>query len=107
MTKTEYLALVTNELTNLGQIIQDKGADYSGGDEDPFSNFRVTEKLGLAPAEIGVLVRLVDKIQRIRSFLKNGELKVKGESAIDAARDICGYSLILIGLLNERKDNEE
>ena len=59
------------------------------------------ELLGIASAEQGVLLRMLDKIQRLKSFYTTGELKVKSESHVDALRDIIGYSLILIGLSKE------
>ena len=105
MNKVEYLELVRKELKDLADLIERKNSDYTGGSDDPFANFKVTEQLGLSDARMGVLIRMVDKIQRLRSFIEKGELKVKDESAQDAARDICGYSLILIGMLQSYKSN--
>jgi hypothetical protein len=82
--------------------IRAKNADYTNG-EGAFANFEVTERLGLSSAEIGLLIRMVDKIQRLKSFLSKGELQVKGESAQDAAKDIMGYALILSAMLSKPK----
>lgn len=103
MTKQQYMALVTTELGNLVKLIEAKNNDYTAGSEDPFANFKITEVLELGSAETGLLIRMVDKIQRVKSFIKKGELKVQNESAADAARDIIGYSLILIGLMKDRE----
>lgn len=102
MTKEEYLKLVERELDAIKDVIQRKNHDYTGGDADPFANFKVTQHLGLSDARTGVLIRMVDKIQRLKTFIAKGELQVKGEGAQDAARDIIGYSLILLGLLEDR-----
>lgn len=103
MDKNTYLDLVNREVENIKTVIAAKNADYTGGDDDAFSNFRLCEKIGLGNAETGVLIRMMDKIQRLRSFIAKGELKVKGESAQDAARDIIGYSLIMLGMLEEEQ----
>lgn len=101
--KVAYLALVDKELAAIRDVIERKNNDYTGASEDPFANFRVTEALGLSDARTGVLIRMVDKIQRLKTFIAKGELKVTGESAQDAARDIIGYSLVLLGMLEQRK----
>jgi len=47
-----------------------------------------------------------DKFQRAKAFCSDGSLSVtgKGDQAKDIFRDLIGYSLIAIGML-ERKDN--
>lgn len=107
MNTKEYLDLVEKEMKDLLEVLRAKNSDYTGGSQDPFSNFRVTEKLGLSSAETGILIRMVDKIQRVKSFLAKGKLEVKNEAVEDALRDIIGYSFIMLGMLSERKPKEE
>jgi hypothetical protein len=102
MTKKEYMELVDRELTSIKKIIEAKNHDYTGGSDDPFENFKMTETMGFGTAEQGLMIRLMDKIQRIKSFMFKGELKVTNESATDAARDMIGYTLILIGLMEDK-----
>lgn len=101
--KDVYMRLVNDKLEALKDTLKRKNADYTGGDESPFSNFEVTEKLGLSDAKTGVLIRMVDKIQRIRSFIKKGKLEVKNEGVEDAVMDVIGYSLVLLGMLEQDK----
>lgn len=101
--KAQYLRDAEAELKAVLEIIRSKNADYTAGADDPFANFRATEALGLASKEVGVLIRMMDKIQRIRSYLDKGELQVPGEGVEDACRDIIGYSLLLLGMLREEK----
>jgi len=103
MTKAEYFALAEKEMQGILDLIKRKGNDYSGGSEDVLENFKLAEKLGLAKAEVGLLLRMMDKVQRVRSFLSKGTLDVQNESAQDAVRDIIGYSLALLGLMEEKK----
>jgi hypothetical protein len=82
-----------------------KNHDYCGGAGagiDPFANFKGTEMLGI-PAEIGILVRVLDKIKRLQTFVHKGVLKVKGESIEDAIEDSVNYLILLKGLIQDRK----
>lgn len=106
MNKKDYFELVDRELAAIKDTIHRKNNDYTGDADDAFANFKVTEALGLSDARTGLLIRMVDKIQRLKTFIAKGELKVKGESAQDAARDCIGYSLILLGMLEEGNSNK-
>ena len=103
MNHAKYLELAEKEMKDLLETLRRKNSDYTAGEDDAFANFKVSEKLGLADAEVGLLIRMVDKIQRVRSFLSKGKLEVQTESVQDAIRDIMGYSLLLLGMLEERK----
>ena len=93
------MELVDRELNALKEVIKQKNHDYTGGDDNPFANFEDTG--GLASPLAGVLLRMGDKMQRLRAFAKKGKLEVVGEGAKDAALDMIGYSLIVIGLLEK------
>ena len=102
MNRDELLTL-HGELTNKAfSIFEAKNHDYTGGDagNDPFANFRASEAMGV-PAEMGILVRCIDKFQRIRAFAAKGELKVKGESVEDAIIDVINYMILLGGIVRE------
>jgi hypothetical protein len=83
------------------EIMKAKNADYTGGG-DPFANFKMIETLGI-PAELGILIRMMDKIQRVRSFAVNGELQVKNESVMDALEDIINYAILCAGVIKDRE----
>lgn len=85
-----------------------KNADYTGG-EHPLANFLLAEDFGIPPTD-GLLLRMLDKIQRIKSFQLHGKLEVANESVEDAFQDLGVYSflmLVLIRVLKERKDKEQ
>jgi hypothetical protein len=82
-----------------------KNHDYTGGD-DPFSNFRSSEQLGIHPV-VGILLRMQDKIKRINTFATKGELKVKDESVNDAVEDIINYAILIKGMLSEKKGTND
>ena len=68
-------------------IMEAKNHDY-GGHNDPFANFREY-------GELGIMVRLGDKMSRIKTFLEKGELKVKDEGFRDTVKDAINYLGIL------------
>lgn len=105
MNNKEFLDFAENEAQAIVNIMRKKNADYTGGEtKDPFANFRMTELMGFGTAEQGLMIRMMDKVQRIKSFLSKGKLEVQNESAQDAVRDIIGYSLILLGMMEEKKN---
>lgn len=82
------------------KLMKSKNHDYSAG-QGPFANFQMSESLGVEP-EIGLMIRMMDKMQRVRTYLEQGSLKVPGEGVVDAANDLLGYSLLLGGMIRER-----
>jgi hypothetical protein len=86
-------------------IVSRKNHDYAG-DEDPFSNFKGCEILGIATAELGILIRMSDKLSRTRNLLDNPP-EVKDESIRDTLIDLANYSAILAALVESRADKEE
>ncbi len=83
-------------------IMQKKNHDYTDGSVDPFANFRASTTLDVRP-EIGILMRMQDKMQRIKTFINKGTLQVNGESAEDALRDLINYTVLLAGLIEEAR----
>jgi hypothetical protein len=69
-------------------------------------NFRRAEFLGFSTAEMGVLIRMTDKMSRISTFLNRGQLSLENESVYDAIVDMINYSVILAGLLKDRETNK-
>jgi hypothetical protein len=88
-------------------VIVKKNHDYGGSPEekqDAFKNFRMVDALGL-PAEKGVLIRIMDKLSRINTFLDKGDLK--NESVVDAIDDNINYLIILKCLILEKLNEVE
>ena len=86
------------------EIMLKKNSDYTGGEksEDIFANFRTSETLGVNPV-IGIMLRVMDKIQRIRSFTEDGQLKVQEESVDDACEDVVNYMILAKAMLKEQR----
>ena len=99
-----FFEFVVQEQKDLLNLMRTKNADYTAG-AGPFANFECSKEFGVAPLT-GLLLRLSDKFQRLKSFARTGALQVPQESVDDAFRDIIGYSYIALGMLNEQKEIE-
>jgi len=76
-------------------IIRSKNHDYSSGCSDSiFANFERAESMGVCSVEQGFLVRIIDKISRLSTFVSTGNLQVKSESYNDAIHDIINYLVL-------------
>ena len=84
-------------------IIEEKNHDYTSGSADPFANFRASQAIGVDPI-VGICVRIIDKLPRLRTFAEQGKLKVKNESAADAVSDIINYAILAKGLIVEQQE---
>lgn len=99
MTKQEYFEFAQDFFNTCIETSKKKNADYTGGSDDPFSNFTA---VGIDWTEIGFYTRMTDKMARLKSFIKNGELQVKDESVIDSLNDLANYCCLLAGYLKSK-----
>lgn len=74
-----------------------KQADY-GKEIDPFANIRASEDFGV-PAWKGSLIRMNDKVTRLKTFSEKGVLA--NESVEDSMADIAVYAIIALCLYRE------
>ena len=105
MTKKDYFEFAKHFFGQCLEISRKKNADYTGGNDDPFSNFKAVEVLGIS-AEQGFLTRMMDKMKRISSFVEQGELQVKDESVLDTLQDLANYSCLLAGYIQSLKSQQ-
>ena len=105
MNTKEYLEFHQKYCEDMMSITKAKNADYAGSAEDPFANFRLTDSFGVSSVEQGFFTRMTDKMSRIASFIKNGELQVKDESVIDTFKDLSNYAALFAGYLESQKES--
>lgn len=106
--KTDDLLEIHKETCDAARgIMRQKNSDYTGGSEatDALANFKASLSLNLHPVT-GLLLRVQDKIMRIRSFVADGELRVMNESVEDACDDIVNYAILCKALLREEAENK-
>jgi len=104
MTRDEYMSFHQSCCDRLVEITRVKNADYSGGANDPFANFRLTNHFGVASVEQGFFTRMTDKFSRLASFIKKGTLLVKDESVEDTLLDLANYCILLAGYLRSQRE---
>lgn len=90
-------------LDQMAELHSRKNHDYAG--DDPLSNLRAPEEIGV-PAWKGILIRLMDKWGRLKTFANTGTFEVENESVEDTLMDNAVYSLLCIIVLGEDKDCE-
>ena len=77
-------------MEELRQLHVSKSHDYAPG-TDPLGNLQECSDMGLAPWK-GVVVRLIDKMAKLKTFSRKGILK--HESIIDTFNDISIYAIL-------------
>ena len=104
MTSKELLKLHDETCKTCRVIMEKKNSDYTGGRgaTDPFANFNASKILNIHPVQ-GLLLRVIDKIQRIRSFTNDKELSVPNETVEDACDDIVNYAILAKAMLMEQR----
>lgn len=99
-TTETYLAFVKQTLDAMQVKIKAKNADYTNG-AGPFANFEQASDFGVDPFQ-GLMLRMGDKMQRVKSYCKQGKLEVANEGIEDCFYDFIGYSLIALAMLKEK-----
>lgn len=88
-------------LEEVRQLHLSKSQDY-GSSSDPLANIRQgAEFVGIEPWR-GCMVRIADKVQRLRTFCQTGRLVHEGVR--DTLLDLSAYSLLAIVLFDEGRD---
>ena len=88
-------------LEELRALHLSKSQDY-GSESDPLANIRQgAEFVGIEPWR-GCMVRVADKVQRLRTFCRNGRLVHEGVR--DTLLDLAAYSLLAVVLFDEGRD---
>ena len=87
-------------LEELRQLHLSKSQDY-GSESDPLANIRQGAEFVGIEAWRGCLVRVADKVQRLKTYCRTGRLVHEGVR--DTLLDLSAYSLLAIVLFDEGK----
>lgn len=101
MSKQDLFVLHREMSQKALDLMLKKNADYSGGADDPFKNFQGSLIFDVEP-EVGTMIRMNDKFQRVHAFLRNGSLAVQSEGVMDIGLDLINYAVLLTGQLLNR-----
>ena len=88
-------------LREMQRLHESKSADY-GSEDDPRANVRSgADFVNIEPWR-GCMVRIADKVQRLRTFCRTGRLVHEGVR--DTLLDLSAYALLAIVLFDEGRD---
>ena len=90
-------------LDELKMLHDAKNHDYATAD-NPYKNLEGVARIGIEPWR-GIVIRLMDKFERVEQYCTNGELAIKSEGMEDTFKDIAVYSTLAMILF--RKDQEK
>ena len=86
------------------ELMIKKNHDYSGkSGKEPFANFTRAEAMGITTTEKGILVRMLDKMSRLSSFMDSRKFKVEDEKLEDTIKDMINYSVLLYAYMQDNK----
>ena len=88
-------------LGEMQRLHESKSADY-GSEDDPLANIRQGADFVNIEAWRGCMVRIADKVQRLRTYCRTGRLVHEGVR--DTLLDLSAYSLLAIVLFDEGRD---
>ena len=89
-------------LKEMGEVHSKKQADY-GTIEDPYANYRSSEDIGI-PAWKNAFLRTTEKVNRVKSFIRNG--KLENEGIEDAFMDIAVTAIISLVTYREQREKK-
>lgn len=81
-------------------LMKAKNTDYAK--DKIFGNLDVCEQVGLCSTEYGILIRIFDKLSRLKNVLQ-AEAQVKDESIHDTLVDVINYAVLVSAKIESRK----
>lgn len=83
MNKVEYHAKICTEMN---ELYERKNKDYGDSFSKSFEEYGLTMPC----------IRLEDKLNRLKSLVRNGSLEVKDESIVDTLKDLANYAIMTV-----------
>ena len=90
-------------LDELKMLHDAKNHDYATA-ENPYKNLEGVSRIGIEPWR-GIVIRLMDKFERVEQYCSNGELAIKSEGMEDTFKDIAVYSTLAMILFRKQQDD--
>lgn len=82
------------------EVMKRKNHDYTAGG-DALANFKNSLSHKVEP-EIGIMIRMDDKMMRVKTYLSGEDLMVTDENVLDSIDDNFNYLMLLRALVVER-----
>ena len=92
-------------LDELKMLHDAKNHDYAT-QENPYKNLEKVLSIGIEPWR-GIVIRLMDKFERVEQYCTNGELAIKSEGMEDTFKDIAVYSTLAMILFRKKQEKDQ
>ena len=92
-------------LDQLKMLHDAKNHDYATA-KNPYKNLEGVQRIGIEPWR-GIVIRLMDKFERVEQFCRSGELAIKSEGLEDTFKDIAIYSTLAMILFRKSENLKE
>ena len=92
-------------LYELKMLHDAKNHDYAT-EKNPYKNLEGVSRIGIEPWR-GIVIRLMDKFERVEQYCTNGELAIKSEGMEDTFKDIAVYSTLAMILFRKSENLKE
>ena len=89
-------------LDELKMLHDAKNHDYAT-EENPYKNLEGVTRIGIEPWR-GIVIRLMDKFERVEQFCRSGQFAIKSESLEDTLMDIANYSILALILYRREQE---
>jgi hypothetical protein len=89
--------------TEARALMKGKNTDYAK--DQIFGNLDVCENVGLCSTEMGILIRIFDKLSRLKNVLEAGQAEVKDESVQDTLLDVINYATLIGAKQVQRRED--
>lgn len=93
MNRTELLNLHQALCGQARELMEAKNQDYAQ-ESSVFGNLDLCEHVVGVPTEVGILIRMADKLKRLGNYYQNGGFAVSDEGLKDTILDIINYSVL-------------
>jgi hypothetical protein len=94
----EYLELKQKLFKKSDEISILKSKSYSNIADDPFKNVKMSSLIHVKPAK-GILIRLLDKISRIDTYVDGNGIDLKDEKFEDCIIDAINYLTMIYAIV--------
>lgn len=104
MNRSELIEHLMSLFDSASSIVEAKNHDYTGGNDDAFYNFRFSERVTGVSVPRGILIRVSDKLARLKTLINGENPAVKEESVEDTILDTINYLAILHAYLHAERN---
>ena len=108
MNRDELIEFHERICSEARELMRAKNHDYAGENTaSPWMNFERSELMGLCKTEQAFMVRILDKVSRLITFIDAGQLQVKGEGVHDSIVDIINYMVLFSAFCKEKEKKSQ